>query len=102
MNAKDPSDVIDPAVKGTTSILESIKAHGSAVKRVVLTSSIVAIGEFVHESPRTFDESDWNEQSIRFVEEKGGEAGGAMIYGASKTLAEKGAWFAANEISLCC
>jgi nucleoside-diphosphate-sugar epimerase len=89
-DADDPSEVIDPAVKGTTSILESVKKYGSGVKRVVLTSSIVSLWEYLIDSPRTFDETTWNEQAIQLVKEKGGEAGGAMIYGAAKTLAEKG------------
>jgi nucleoside-diphosphate-sugar epimerase len=89
----DPSDVIDPAVKGTTGILESIKAHGQSVKRVVLTSSIAAIQEYPIDSPRTFDETMWNDQAIRLVQEKAGEADGLSVYGASKTLAEKGACF---------
>jgi hypothetical protein len=32
----------------------------------------------------------WNEQAIRLVQEKAGEADGLSVYGASKALAEKG------------
>lgn len=39
----DPSQVIDPAVKGATGILTSALKHGRNVRRVVLTSSKVAI-----------------------------------------------------------
>ncbi|KDN45795.1 hypothetical protein RSAG8_04628, partial [Rhizoctonia solani AG-8 WAC10335] len=34
-------DFVRPAIDGTVGILDSIKAHGSTVKRVVVTSSIV-------------------------------------------------------------
>lgn len=40
---ESPSEVIDPAVKGATGILASAAKFGTKVKRVVLTSSTVAI-----------------------------------------------------------
>lgn len=40
---EDPSEIIDPAVKGATGILVSAAKYGKNVKRVVLTSSAVAI-----------------------------------------------------------
>lgn len=40
---EDPSEIIDPAVKGATGILESTAKYGKNVKRVVLTSSATAI-----------------------------------------------------------
>jgi len=39
----DPRDLIEPAVKGTVGVLESIKKYGSSVKRVVITSSAASI-----------------------------------------------------------
>lgn len=39
----DPSEMIDPAVKGAIGILTSAAQFGKSVKRVVLTSSIVAV-----------------------------------------------------------
>lgn len=41
-------------------------------------------------SPKKFSELDWNEQSIKEVEEKGKEAASIHQYRASKTLAERG------------
>lgn len=35
-------------------------------------------------------EDDWNDDAVKFVEEQGAEAGALFMYGASKTLAEKG------------
>jgi nucleoside-diphosphate-sugar epimerase len=43
-NIQDPvNDFLDPAIKGTTGILKSIKAYAPAVKRVVITSSSATI-----------------------------------------------------------
>ncbi|VDB82642.1 unnamed protein product [Peniophora sp. CBMAI 1063] len=96
-DAEDPAEIIDPAKKGTVSILESILAHGKDVKRVVLLSSIVAVWTMFVDKPTTFTEKDWNEQAIQLVNEKGKDADGATKYGASKTLAEKAAWALIEE-----
>jgi nucleoside-diphosphate-sugar epimerase len=90
-NASDPKDLIDPAVKGTTGVLESIVKHAPHVKRVVVTSSVAAVWYSLPE-PKVFSEEDWNEASVREVEQKGKSAPGGDIYRASKTLAEKAAW----------
>ncbi|KAI0040437.1 D-lactaldehyde dehydrogenase [Auriscalpium vulgare] len=89
--AKDPDELIIPAVRGTTSVLESVKKYGSSVKRVVITSSVVAVlGPYT--GSVVFDESNWNNNSVSEVTEKGAAAGGFTIYQASKTQAEKAAW----------
>lgn len=55
----DPvKDFLDPAIKGTTGILKSIKAYAPSVKRVVITSSSAAIlNPWKHE--QVYDESKW-------------------------------------------
>jgi len=85
------SDIIIPAVRGTTSILNSALKHGSNVKRFVLTSSAVAVREPTT-VPRAFAESDWNNADVEAVKTKGSAAGPAVMYMASKALAEKAAW----------
>lgn len=50
----DPSEVIDPAVKGATGILASAAKYGKNVKRVVLTSSALAL--FGEGKPAEYDE----------------------------------------------
>lgn len=51
-------DFLDPAIKGTTGILESVHAHAPGVKRVVLTSSSAAIiNPKKHE--KVYDETKW-------------------------------------------
>lgn len=52
-------DFLDPAIKGTTGILKSIKTYAPAVKRVVITSSSAAIlNPKKHE--KVYDESNWS------------------------------------------
>ena len=59
-NFDDPvKDILDPAVKGTTGILRSIKAFAPEVKRVVITSSFAAIVNPASH-PRVYDETSWN------------------------------------------
>ena len=76
---KHPDDVIKPAVDGTLNVLRAVKG-ARCVKRVVLTSSNVAICAAAREG-KTYDETDWtdvNESTSAYVK--------------SKTLAEKAAW----------
>ncbi|KAH9946473.1 NAD(P)-binding protein [Amylocystis lapponica] len=89
--AVDPKEIIEPAVQGTTQVLESAFKHGASVKRVVITSSAGAVLT-ADDKPRTFSEADWNDAVIAEVNEKGSEASGLAKYRASKTLAEKAAW----------
>lgn len=78
-------ELIEPALEGTKNVLESVNATES-VKRVVLTSSIVAIYGDAVDIQKTangiFSEDDWNFSSS--VEHQ--------PYPYSKTLAEKLAW----------
>ncbi|KAF8671247.1 NAD-P-binding protein [Rhizoctonia solani] len=109
--SEDPKDIIDPAIKGTTGVLESAHKFGSAVKRVVITSSVASVTDGMHhlKTPGTiYTENDWNTLSEKEIEEKGKYASGSEKYCASKTLAEKAAWeFVKNikpnwDIATCC
>ncbi len=74
------TDLVDPAVNGTETVLEScLKSAG--VKRVIFTSSIAAITDEA-ESNKVFTEQDWNTMSS--LERN--------PYHYSKTLAERAAW----------
>ncbi len=83
-------ELIEPALEGTKNVLESVNATES-VKRVVLTSSIVAIyGDAVDiykTANEIFSEDDWNFSSS--VDHQ--------PYPYSKTLAEKLAWEMAGK-----
>lgn len=86
----DPKkDLIDPAVNGTTGILQAIARSAPGVKRVVITSSFAAIldGAKVNDPSVTFSEKTWNPITIEQIHESP-----AIAYRASKKLAEKAAW----------
>ncbi|KAF9257411.1 D-lactaldehyde dehydrogenase [Marasmius fiardii PR-910] len=90
-NVDDPREIIEPAIRGTVGILKSVEKFGDKVKRVVITSSTVAISSDGRDDT-PFDESDWNEKDIEIVKELGRNAPGFTKYAASKTLVEKAAW----------
>ena len=79
-HGEDPNEYIVPAVQGTLSVLKSTLKYGTAVKRVIVTSTVGSIIELGPE-PRVFSEKDWNEQAIRVVKEKGKDADGESKYG---------------------
>jgi len=82
----DPAKIMDPAVRGTRTVLDAVKARGSQIQRVVLTSSVAAIG--ANKSPEPLDENaDWN-------------LADSEIYIVAKRRAEELALSMANEIPL--
>ncbi|MCG8476776.1 MAG: aldehyde reductase [Cytophagales bacterium] len=86
---KDENELIKPAVEGTQRALRA--AHKAGIKRVVLTSSMVAmLGDI--SGDENIDQGSWTKV----------DAKNATAYLKSKTLAEKSAWeFAkANNIEL--
>ncbi|KAF8877684.1 D-lactaldehyde dehydrogenase [Infundibulicybe gibba] len=101
LDADDPQTVIEPAVKGTLGILKSAIKNGSpSLKRVVLTSSCAAVrNDSMSASAEPFTEENWNDASVKVVEEKGRDAPSWSKYRASKTLSEKGTF---NTLSNIC
>ncbi len=80
MSVKDAQrDLVDPAVKGTLSMLRAA-ATSKRVKRVILTSSMAAITD--EPDGRVLTEADWNSQSSLK----------RNPYYYSKTMAERAAW----------
>ena len=84
--------LINPAVKGTENILNSILSHGKDVKRVVITSSFASVVHPVDGVVTFTVDKDWNTHAPAEVEKKGNEVDGMTAYRASKTLAERAAW----------
>lgn len=83
LQVKDPQrDLVDPAVEGTRTVLSAVDRAGS-VRRVVLTSSCLAVfGDPADTAARPVTEADWN-------------TSGSLThqpYGYSKTVAERVAW----------
>ncbi|KAK0740741.1 hypothetical protein B0T18DRAFT_432000 [Schizothecium vesticola] len=105
------TELIDPAVLGTTSILSAITRSAPTVRRVVITSSFAAImDESLITSPTTtFSESSWNPVTLADIHRSPATAElqepkpqllnislnpplTHLLYRASKTLAEGAAW----------
>ena len=91
LNADDPSERIVPAVQGVTSLLKSAFKHGTALQRVVFTSSCAAIRHYPA-VPITLFEADWNDEAEVRVSSLGRAAEPQDKYSASKTMAEKALW----------
>ena len=83
---KDENDLIIPAREGTLNVLRA--AHRHQVKRVVLTSSIAAIGHGHKKDHNTFTEEDWTNLNSRKD---------TPPYVKSKTIAETEAWKFVNQ-----
>ncbi|KAI9893706.1 MAG: methylglyoxal reductase (NADPH-dependent) gre2 [Vezdaea aestivalis] len=83
------TQLLDPAVIGTTGILRSIKSLAPSVRRVVITSSFASIidGSKGDRPGYVYSEKDWN--PITLEEALQGPSPG---YYGSKTFAEKAAW----------
>ncbi|KAK9378079.1 uncharacterized protein V2V93DRAFT_141175 [Kockiozyma suomiensis] len=87
----DPvKDLLDPAIKGTESVLTATKAFAPQVKHVVITSSFAAIidASYGNRPGYVYTEKDFN--PVTWDEAVTGPP--ATTYRASKTFAEKAAW----------
>ncbi|MEJ7728977.1 MAG: aldehyde reductase [Polyangiaceae bacterium] len=78
---KRPEDVVRPAREGTLRVLRA--ARDAGVRRVVLTSSVLAVTLPLRDEPgHIYDERDWTDP----------ERSGLTAYMASKAIAERAAW----------
>lgn len=89
-------DLLDPAIKGTKSILQAVEKYAPQVKRIVITSSFAAIVDPVKGTRPgyTYSEQDWN--PVTYEQAKSGD--GSTAYCASKKFAEKAAWDFVKEM----
>lgn len=53
------NEILEPAINGTTGLLNAIKTYSSSVRRVIVTSSFAAIVN-PDQPPKIYDESSWN------------------------------------------
>ncbi|KAI1761932.1 putative NADPH-dependent methylglyoxal reductase GRE2 [Hypoxylon sp. FL1150] len=87
------SDYLDPAIKGTTEVLQGITRVAPSVKRVVVTSSFAAIynmsGNPISNPPKICTSEDWNGVTL---EAALATENPILTYPASKKFAEKAAW----------
>ncbi|KZT55430.1 D-lactaldehyde dehydrogenase [Calocera cornea HHB12733] len=87
----EPQAVVVPAIEATKTLLESVLKHGTSVKRVIVTSSVVALMQ-PHGNSYTYTDKDWNEYAIDEVTKNKEGAPAYLFYFAAKALAEKEAW----------
>lgn len=88
-NPKDNvKDLLDPAIKGSTTILEATKRWGPSVTRIVATSSFAAVIDDTKGKREgyTYTEEDWNPATY---EKAVTSTDGPYVYRASKVLSEK-------------
>jgi dihydroflavonol-4-reductase len=83
---KDPDELIVPARDGTLRVLRAALKAGAS--RVVVTSSVAAVGGSAEGMGRPLDESDWTDLGDPSV----------SPYARSKTIAEHAAWDLAAEM----
>ena len=83
-------DLLQPAIKGTTEIIQAVQTYAPQVKRIVITSSFASILDTsLGDRPGyNYTEADWN--PISYDEAK--TADGPTAYCASKNFAERAAW----------
>ncbi|KAI7763796.1 hypothetical protein LZL87_012694 [Fusarium oxysporum] len=83
-------DLIDPAVLGTTSVLDALHKTCPTVRRVALTSSFAAILDpklSFTGAKKTYTEADWSPLTMEDAYSNPG-----LAYATSKAFAEKAAW----------
>jgi len=90
--APPESEIVPPAVQGTTSVMKAAKKHG--VKRVVMTSSFVTMTQpqkWPKNGSATFKDTDWSSPKFQ------------NPHGKAKTQSEKAAWeiFKDDKSKLC-
>ncbi len=83
---KDPDELIVPARDGTLRVLRA--AFGAGASRVVVTSSVAAVGGNTKGPGGQLDESDWTDLGDSSL----------TPYARSKTIAERAAWDLAEEM----
>lgn len=82
-------EVIPPTVKGTLNILKSASKEPS-IKSVVYTSSSTAALLPQPNTPLTITQETWNDAALAMAQQP--DPDGFVVYGASKTAAEKAFW----------
>lgn len=81
---KDENELIKPAVEGTLNVLKAAARMEKPPKRVVLTSSVVAVYTGTDPRGKVYSDDDWTvTDSTQYP---------CPAYNKSKTLAEKAAW----------
>ncbi|RDW60933.1 hypothetical protein BP6252_12316 [Coleophoma cylindrospora] len=85
-------DLLDPAIKGTTSVLTSVQKCNPSVQRVVITGSFACMVDLSKGTRPgyVYTEKDWNPVTYETASKK--ETDGETAYCASKAFAERAAY----------
>ncbi|KAI9288345.1 hypothetical protein BC943DRAFT_316310 [Umbelopsis sp. AD052] len=96
VSSDDPiKDVVEVAIKGTTSLLNSAQKYGQNVKSVVVVSSVASVLDSSVPEEYVYDEKNWNDGALKTVielKEKGKAISPFIAYMASKNEAERAVW----------
>ncbi|RMX90014.1 hypothetical protein D0869_00441 [Hortaea werneckii] len=92
--SNNPDEVIPPTVKGTLNILKSASKEPS-IKSVVYTSSSTAVLLPEANKEIAVTKDTWNQKAIDMAYQP--DPNGYVVYGASKTMAEKAFWEAIEQ-----
>jgi NADPH-dependent methylglyoxal reductase len=101
-NPENPiRDVVNPAINGTISLLQSAHKYGKNVKHVVVTSSVAAVVTPFREGPYDYTEKDWNKTSYEEISQwkEGEPINGPVAYAASKVAAEQALFKFQKDVS---
>ncbi|KAI8581786.1 hypothetical protein K450DRAFT_231178 [Umbelopsis ramanniana AG] len=101
-NPENPiRDVLNPAINGTMSLLQSAHKCGKNVKHVVVTSSVAAAVTPFEEGSYNYTEKDWNRTSYGEVSQwkEGEPINGPVAYAASKVAAEQAVFKFQKDVS---
>ncbi|PNP47472.1 hypothetical protein TGAMA5MH_01293 [Trichoderma gamsii] len=84
------TDLLKPAIEGSTAILKAVKQYGGSVRHVVSTSSFAGVADLTQglRPGYTYTDKDWAPFTYEFAK----DADIVLAYGASKALAEKAMW----------
>lgn len=77
---KNADDIVIPAKEGALNVLKA--AHEAGIKRVVMTSSVAAVGVHDGATDEIQTDSHWSDENLATI----------TPYALSKTIAEKSAW----------
>ncbi|KAI8574943.1 hypothetical protein K450DRAFT_154599, partial [Umbelopsis ramanniana AG] len=96
VESEDPmKDVVNVAIKGTTSILNSALQYGKNVKSVLVVSSLASLLDSSVPEKYVYTEKDWNDEAIKSMidrKAKGESIPVFLAYMASKNEAERAVW----------
>ncbi|KAJ3347630.1 hypothetical protein HDU83_001942 [Entophlyctis luteolus] len=89
---EEKADIVDFTVLSTLEILKSAAAHGGRIKRIVITSSAIAMRTVTPALAEGISEVDWNMNCIVDYGRLGSASPSVTVFPAAKTLAERAAW----------